>query len=141
MNINLQPVEPQNRAHIQALYRLLKQRQPYQAISHKVMPTFEEHTAFVQSIPYFAWYLIYYGKCLNGPADPIGSVYLTRSNEIGIFLFRAYHGMGYGQEAVAELMKLHKGPYLANINPSNLASRRFFESLGFKPLQVTYSHE
>ena len=40
------------------LYELLAERNPEQNISHKAMPSFDEHCAFVASKPYQAWYLI-----------------------------------------------------------------------------------
>lgn len=133
MNIGLIPVEADYIEHIRTLYNLLLERTPQQSISHKVMPTFNEHWDFVASNPYQAWYLIGVGR-----DEIVGSVYLTQHNEIGIFLFKRYIGLGYAKTAVKQLMKKHKGPYLANVNPENQASREFFERLGGKLIQVTY---
>lgn len=135
--ITLEPVNAYDGAHRMRLYMLLDERTPQQAISHKAMPTYAEHCAFVMNIPYKAWYLIV------DPVDghTVGATYLSKQNEIGIFIFNHFQGQGYAADAVAELMRLHDGPFLANINPMNTRSVRFFQSLGFKPLQVTYSHE
>jgi hypothetical protein len=47
------------------LFDLLRERTPEQSISHKVMPTFDEHSAFYHSIPYAAWYAIKAGRPLT----------------------------------------------------------------------------
>ena len=41
-------------------------------------------------------------------------------------------------DALLELMRLHPGKFLANVNPANEASRKLWESLGGKLIQVTY---
>ena len=40
------------------LYALLEERTPEMSISHKAMPTFQQHARFVRDIPYAAWYLV-----------------------------------------------------------------------------------
>ena len=42
----------------QFLYDLLLQRNSDANISHKKMPTYEEHVKFVRSQPYSKWYII-----------------------------------------------------------------------------------
>lgn len=116
---------------IPALYSLLSERTPQQSISHKQMPSLSEHAAFVQSRPYEAWYMI-----VDGPGF-VGSVYLSKQREIGIFLFLNCQGCGYASWAVEEMKRLHPGKFLANVNPDNAPSIRFFERLG-KRIQVTY---
>ena len=44
------------------LYNLLKERDPRANISHKKMPTYNEHVMFVSSRPYSKWYVILYGN-------------------------------------------------------------------------------
>jgi RimJ/RimL family protein N-acetyltransferase len=117
------------------LYEMLGERDPLLAISHEKMPTYEEHLDFVKGRPYKAWYIIKEGE------DLIGNIYLSKHNEIGIFLKAKARGQGVGSWAVEQLMKLH-GPdrYFANIHPRNEASIAFFrDHLGFKTLtQLTY---
>ena len=62
------------------LYELLKERTPEVNISHKEMPTYKKHVKFVISKPYAAWNIIYYKN------EKIGSIYLSKQNEIGMFL-------------------------------------------------------
>jgi RimJ/RimL family protein N-acetyltransferase len=114
------------------LFELLKERRPEQSISHKGMPTWEEHVAFVRSRPYEHWYLI--------EADGYfrGAVYLTRQREVGVAIFEGCRGQHYAEDAVAELMRLHPGRFLANINPANEASIALFRKLSFVgPIQIT----
>jgi RimJ/RimL family protein N-acetyltransferase len=119
----------------QILYNLLAERPVYSRISHKGMPTMKEHQAFMRSIPYQAWYLI----LVNEAA--VGSVYLTRAREVGLFVFKTHQGEGVGREALRLLREKHPGPLFANINPGNRQSRNFFVRNGFKLKQVTYALE
>lgn len=115
------------------LWSLLKERPPEANISHRKMPTRNEHDRFVNSRPYKAWYLLRNGE------EFVGSVYLTDRDEIGIFIFKAHQGNGYGRQAVEMLMARHKRDrYLANVNPANAKSISLFRKLGFVPLQMTY---
>jgi len=118
------------------LYELLAERTPEQSISHKSMPTPEEHRLFVLSRPYKAWYLI--RDRGTAGMHTVGCCYLSKQNEIGISIYRDSRGNGYAKKALKLLMETHKGPYLANINPKNEASINLFTKLGFKLLQVTY---
>ena len=117
------------------LYRLLATRPARVNISHRRMPTFAAHLAFLRRKPYKAWYLVWVS-----PRGYIGAVYLSKNDEIGIFLFKEYQGKGFGQEAVRLLMAKHRGVkrFLANINPKNIRSILFFKELGFRPIQNTY---
>lgn len=125
------------------LWNLLEERTAEQSISHKGMPTAEEHLAFVSKPPYRIWYLI------KADEEYVGSLYLTPRNEIGIAIFKDKQGMGYGKAAVQKLMArwgkalagrrigLPKG-FVANINPANERSAQFFKSMGFELVQHSY---
>lgn len=117
------------------LYQLLCERTADMNISHARMPTIREHMQFVSSMPYLAWYLI----IVEGVQ--VGAIYLTRQREVGIFILNAHKGKGYGRSAIAALRLKHQGPILANINPHNARSIKFFEQLGATQLQVTYKLE
>lgn len=131
------------------LYELLKERTPEQSISHIKMPTFEEHVAFVEHPGYRVWNLILDGDVV------VGSVYLTPRNELGIAIFKAHQRKGYATFAFnamnkvwAYMLRKHRNvvggntaSFLANINPNNEASIKFFESLGFVHIQNTYRYE
>lgn len=117
------------------LWELLQERTPEQSISHKEMPSWGRHCVFVESHPYIAWYLIEVDEI-------VGAVYLTRMDEIGIFIFKEHHGKGYGTQAVKMLMEKHpRDKFLANMNPENYKSSGMFRKLGFKHIQNTYCYE
>ena len=114
-------------------YRLLQERELHQSISHKAMPTWEEHCGFIRSHPYQAWYLI------KTPLGEIaGCVYLSRQREIGIGILKKHRGQGLAKQAIAELMKRHPGRFLANIAPGNQESISLFEHFGAKLIQYTF---
>jgi RimJ/RimL family protein N-acetyltransferase len=115
------------------LYALLKERDSTVNISHRGMPCWGDHIRFIESKPYEAWYFVMDGN------DVAGACYLSKQNEIGIFIFEKHRGAKLGRQAVQKLMQLHgKRRYLANMNPRNDRSRLLFTGLGFKPVQHTY---
>lgn len=118
------------------LFALLKERDPNANISHRKMPSFKEHVKFVSSKPYAAWYII---KRKN---QKVGSIYLSKQNEIGIFLKKNIQKHGIGKMALECLIERHpRSRYLANINPKNKKSRDFFIKNGFKLIQYTYERD
>ena len=60
------------------LYDLLKNKDPNANISHKKMPSYDEHVEFVMSKPYTNWYIIECDK------KNVGTIYLSKQDEIGI---------------------------------------------------------
>jgi len=115
------------------LYKLLSERTPEQSISHKGMPTLEEHLKFIALKPYHAWYLIV------DEDETVGSIYLTKQREIGIFIFNKFQKQGYAEEAIKLLMEKWPGRFLANVNPLNVPSIGLFNKMGFKLIQQTYA--
>lgn len=103
------------------------------------MPSYADHIDFVESRPYEAWYFIQVGiviPCMK----IVGACYLSRQDEIGVFVFSAERGHGYGRKAVQAIIWKHgERRYLANINPQNERSIKLFEKLDFKPVQHTYA--
>lgn len=116
------------------LYNLLKERDPRVNISHRMMPTFNEHVKFVLSKPYSNWYVIKYGQ------KKVGSCYITHLlNEISIHIKKEMQGKNIQQEVLEIIMKKNpKQRYIANVNPSNKKAIRFFKNNGFKLIQYTY---
>jgi RimJ/RimL family protein N-acetyltransferase len=118
------------------LYELLKERDSRTNISHKKMPSIKQHEKFIQSKPYSKWYIIQ-----NSNKD-VGSIYLSKNDEIGIFLIKKNQSEGIGFNALKLLMEKNpKIRYLANINPKNKKSIKFFKKNGFKLIQHTYELE
>jgi RimJ/RimL family protein N-acetyltransferase len=115
------------------LFDLLKERDSRANISHKKMPTYAEHIKFIKSKPYSKWYIIFKSK------QKIGSIYLSKNDEIGIFVSKKFRGKNIGNYALSELIK--KNPrkrFLANVNPKNKKSISFFKNNGFKLIQYTF---
>ena len=122
-----------NKSDIRFLYNQLKERDPMINISHKKMPTYAEHSQFVLSKPYSKWYIIIYKN------KKIGNTYLTKTNEIGIFILKSTKINGIGRIVLEEIMKMNpRSRYLANVNPKNDKSSIFFKKNGFKLIQYTY---
>ncbi len=131
--INLKLV---NKTDYEFLYDLLKDRDSNVNISHKRMPSFKEHIKFIKSKPYSKWYII---KDNN---EKVGSIYLSKQNEIGLFLKNNVQGKNIGTQALKLLiMQKPKKRILANINPKNKKSIKFFEKNGFKLIQYTFELE
>ena len=115
------------------LYELLSERDSVMNISHKKMPTYDEHVKFIMSKPYLQWYVVYY----NGKKS--GSVYLTMQNEIGIFVKKEVCGKGIGSRILELIIEKNgRGRYLANIGPRNKKSIEFFKKHKFNLIQHTY---
>ena len=118
---------------VKFLFDLLKERDPRVNISHRKMPTYSQHTKFIKSKPYSKWYIILKSK------QKIGSIYLSKNDEIGIFLSKKFQGKSVGNFVLNELMK--KNPrkrFLANVNPKNKKSISFFKNNNFKLIQYTF---
>ena len=115
------------------LYNLLMERDTRANISHKKMPTYNQHVSFVSAKPYLRWYVILYG------ASKAGSIYLTSQNEIGIFIKKSFQNKQIGNIVLHKLIQKNpKKRYLANVNPQNKKSMRFFKNNGFKLIQYTF---
>lgn len=116
------------------LYDLLSERQPHQSISHRQMPSWEQHCAFNDAKPYKRDYIIMDGV-------PLGRLYLTKDNEIGIVLKKEFQGIGWGSQALQKFKATHIGPLYANVSPYNRQSQQFFQHHGFRLIQLTYKLE
>ena len=133
--MDIQDLELKNvtKADVRFLYNQLKERDPKINISHKKMPSYSEHTKFVLSKPYSKWYIIYYKN------RKVGNVYLSKMNEIGIFILKTIKIKGLGSLVLEQILEKNpKTRYLANVNPKNIKSAEFLKKNGFKLIQHTY---
>ena len=127
-------LKPVSEDDAEFLYNSLKEREGRVNISHKSLPTWEEHIEFVKNYDYITWDIIIIDD------EKIGNIYLTQLNEIGIFILKKFHDVGYGSEALKMFMEKNgKRRYLANINPTNYKSILFFGKHGFSHFQNTYT--
>ena len=133
MNMEELELKSVTKKDVRFLYNQLKERDPKINISHKKMPSYSEHTKFVLSKPYSKWYIIYYKN------RKVGNVYLSKMNEIGIFILKTIKVKGLGSLVLEQVLKKNpKTRYLANVNPKNVKSSEFFKKNGFKLIQHTY---
>ena len=96
LDIKLKPVVKSDHRF---LYQHLKERNPTANISHKKMPTYAEHVKFVMSRPYSKWYIIIHKN------KKVGTIYLTKQNEIGIFIKNKMQDKRIGQRTLELLME------------------------------------
>ena len=71
--------------HLRETFRLLGLRK--RGISHREMPSFEDHKIFVANNPYRYWFLVRYSH------NYIGSLYLTNENVIGLNMVDEHSGL------------------------------------------------
>jgi len=121
---------------IEFLFDLLKERDPSTNISHKKMPTYDEHIEFVNSNPYSKWYIIEIDN------EKVGSIYLTKQNEIGVHIFQKFEEIKTYQNVVKEFIsKYPENQFLINISPKNKLYIDFTEELGFKLVRYTFERD
>jgi RimJ/RimL family protein N-acetyltransferase len=115
------------------LYELLEERPSYVNISHMKMPTYEEHCNFCSNAPYLVDNIILYNK------TRVGRIYLTKNNEIGIFIKKEHQTIGVGSCALRKFInECCPETVFANVAPTNKISQKFFEDCGFRLIQYTY---
>ena len=115
------------------LYDLLKNKDPNANISHKKMPSYDEHVEFVMSKPYTNWYIIECDK------KNVGTIYLSKQDEIGISINNDYEYDQIVKPALKLLMKLNQRKrYLANTNPKDVRAQEFLLKNGFTGLEYVY---
>ena len=126
-------LKPVTKNDVLFLYDLLKTRESLANISHKKMPSYDEHVNFILSNPYPIWYIIEYeGK-------KIGSVYLSKQDEIGISLVDNSLYDKIGKSVIKLLIKNNpRKRYLAKVSPQNKKLQNFFVNNGFIGLEYTY---
>lgn len=76
-SVSLRLVE-KTELHYEILYKLLKEKR--NTISHRKMPTYEDHKNFVLNHPYRSWMIIYNGN------KATGSIFVHQDNSIGLNL-------------------------------------------------------
>ena len=115
------------------LYDLLKNKDSNANISHKKMPSYDEHVEFVMSKPYTNWYIIEYDK------KNVGTIYLSKQDEIGISINNDYEYDQIVKPALELLMKLNQRKrYLANTSSKDVRSQEFLLKNGFTSLEYVY---
>ena len=115
------------------LYELLKNKDPSTNISHKKMPSYDEHVKFVMSKPYTNWYIIECDK------KNVGSIYLSKRDEIGISINNDFEYDQIAKMALKLLMKINpRKRYRVNVSPKNIRLQEFFLKSGFTGFEYVY---
>jgi|TARA_B110000263_G_C15026591_1_gene382022 RimJ/RimL family protein N-acetyltransferase len=121
-----------NKSDLKFLFNHLKERDPRENISHKKMPTYDEHVKFVLSKPYSKWYIIFEKN------KKIGSVYLTKADEIGLHLKKEYFRESMLKEILECLMKNEQNKrFVFNVSPRNKKFMKFLQKNGYVISQQT----
>jgi len=129
-NIELIPIKKQDHKF---LYDILKNRKKIEDISHKEIPTYGQHTLFVNSKPYSKWYIVIYQN------QKVGTVYLSKINEIGIHLVEHDIDKKLYKKIIIKLMEKNpKKRYLMNVGIKNEKLSKLIESYGFHKIQITF---
>lgn len=126
-------------------YEILGERPLEHGISHKKMPTWAEHMAFMRMRPFRLWLVITGTEC----GEAVGHIEVLPTNEFGVHILRRHQGRGLGAEAVKLFMQeyeplpaipaIRNGRWLANVAPANTRAAAFFQKLGFTRIQETYA--
>ena len=121
-----------NKSDLKFLFNHLKERDPRENISHKKMPTYDEHVKFVLSKPYSKWYIIFEKN------KKIGSVYLTKADELGLHLKKEYFRESMLKEILECLMKNEQNKrFVFNVSPRNKKFMKFLQKNGYVISQQT----
>ena len=124
---------------INILYIQLKKR--VHNISHKKIPSFQNHKLFIKNNPYRAWCIVKESKSV------IGNVYVKFDNSIGL---NCYNDVSSAQlKNILSLIKLKISPlkekpsirskdFFINIASSNKSLRKKINSIGLVETQRTY---
>ena len=121
-----------NKSDLKFLFNHLKERDPRENISHKKMPTYDEHVKFVLSKPYSKWYIIFERN------KKIGSVYLTKADELGLHLKKEYFRESLMKEILESLMKSEPNKrFVFNVSPRNKKFMKFLQKNGYVISQQT----
>ena len=128
------PVCPQ---HARFLYTLLQHRK--HSISHRQMPGYDEHIAFIENHPYRDWFLIFLRD------SPIGTLYLGFDNSVGLHLTEGHDVYLKPTISIMEqlltplppLKSIRSESFFFNIPPGNRRIRRLLESSGYYPTQLS----
>jgi len=124
------------------LFDLLADRR--YSISHKIMPSFEEHIDFVRNNPYRSWWLVYDA---TDNSSLLGSVYINEDNSVGLNLdltklnfsasFFTEKLKKYILPRPAVMSKVY-GDFYYNVSPKNLDLMAWFKGSDFLESQRSF---
>lgn len=120
------------------LFELLKKR--IHSISHKQLPSKEEHFYFVKTNPYRYWALVY------SDAQPVGTVYLQTDNSIGLNLLQPspfavseiLRHIRDNFEPATEIKSRVPSYFYVNVSHENNSLKEILLQLEAMPIQISY---
>ena len=114
------------------LYKLLKLRSKVEYISHRgVMPSYKEHCKFNDNKPYTGDWIIL------GEDKPIGRLYLSKNNEVGIHCLPKVNR----KYVIDELLDLFCFNHVYfNVSPKDKIINDYLKKRGLKLIQYTYEN-
>ena len=128
------------KSHVSSLFKILKERKKSDNISHKKLPTYKEHKMFVDSSPYRYWFLVLVSE------DYIGTVYVSKSNEISIKLLE--HSNTIYKEILNLIIRnitplkgipsKRSSNFIVNISIGNTKVKRILNKMKADKIQETY---
>ena len=127
--------------HLKFLFQLLKTRSIKNSISHRSLPTFKKHKAFVLSKPYRYWFIIKVSDTF------LGAVYLTKTNTVAIHLInnnkkiyeKVLSFIIKNIEPLKPLPSIRGKDYTINLPVRNKIYSKVIINLGGQKVQDTYS--
>ena len=134
----LEPVIPDD-SQTEVLYELLKARK--HTISHRNMPTYEDHASFVLNNPYRHWFLIYSER------EIVGSVYVQYDNSVGISCFNPttknslellMSSLKAKVKPLEPVASVRLGDFFFNVPVSDTNYQNCLEDLGYVRSQVSF---
>jgi len=141
-DFTLEEITPTRKQEV-ILYHLLLHRKG--AISHKNIPTLEEHINFVKNHPYRGWWLIY---DLVDRTKLLGSVYVNSDNSVGLQLYFEYIGFtalffttklkNYIEPKPPQPSKIY-GDYFYNVAPNNYELTNWLSESKYIKSQCSFS--
>ena len=124
---------------IKLLYLQLKERS--YNISHKVLPSFEEHKDFVNNNPYRAWFIVKHESSF------IGNIYIQYDNSVGLnigenitsFQIQKVLSLIYSQLSPLESVpSSRRGGYFVNVPSSNISLQKKLNFIKCIEIQRAY---
>ena len=127
-----------NEEAISILYELLIKRK--HNISHKEMPTYDDHRKFVNNHPYRYWYIVISNKI------PIGSFYIKFDNSIGLNILEEskeiieniLNFINSNMEPIESIKSMIPDYFFVNIPSSNINLIKIFKDLNKKSIQASF---
>jgi hypothetical protein len=126
-------------AQIETLYTQLKNRA--HNISHKSVPSFDEHTEFVQNHPYRKWIIV------KDTEIAIANVYIQYNNSIGLNvdslvtceqINKILKGIYASHSPLPAVPSVRFGEFFLNVATDNKMLQKKLSSLGFSEVERTF---